>query len=61
MKFMTSVHLPAEVAWHEYFLKIVAAGSEKLLVDFYINFSSLIQPAKLSTTNAVTVLEIEYL
>lgn len=54
------MHLPAEVAWHEYFLKIVAAGSEKLLMDFYINFGSLIQPAKFSTTNKVTVSEIEY-
>jgi len=45
------VHLPTEVAWHEYFLEIVAAGSKKLFMDFYINFGSLIQSIKFSTVN----------
>lgn len=45
------MHLPAEVAWYEYFLEIVAAGSKKLFMDFYINFGSLIQLIKFSTEN----------
>lgn len=45
------MHLPTEVAWHEYLLEIVAAGSKKLFMDFYINFGSLIQPIKISTAN----------
>lgn len=45
------MHLPAEVARYEYFLRIVAAGSKKLFMDFYINFGSLIQLIKFSTAN----------
>jgi len=48
------VHLSTEVAQHEYLLKyLVAAGSKKLFMDFYIyiNIRSLIQFIKFSTAN----------
>jgi len=35
------VHLSVEVACHEYFSGIVAAGSKKLFMDFYINLARI--------------------
>lgn len=57
----TSMHLPTEVAWHEYFLEIVATGSKKLFMDFSINFGSLIQPIKIFNCEWATVSGAEYL
>lgn len=45
------MHLPTKVAWHEYFLEIVATGGKKLFMDFYINFGFFIQPIKFTTAN----------